>query len=99
MAVTRLNFFSRELGMSTNVTVILPSFDQGYELGVPLRTTYPLDKKWQVLWLLHGGSGDDADYLNWTNDARFAVEYNCAVCMSLRLQCRIQRLSRRSKVS
>lgn len=79
MAVTRLNFFSKELGITTNVTMILPSFDQGYDLGQPLRNTYPLDHKYPVLWLLHGGSGDDADYLNWTNVARFAVEYNCAV--------------------
>ena len=79
MAVMRLNFISKELGMATNVTAILPSFDQGYDVGRPLEEIYAPKKKWPVLWLLHGGSGDDADYLNWTNIARYAVEYNCAV--------------------
>ena len=79
MAVMRLNFFSRELGMATNVTAILPSFDQGFDVGYPLKDIYGPEEKFPVLWLLHGGSGDDADYLNWTNVARYAVEYNCAV--------------------
>ena len=79
MAVMRLNFYSRELGMSTNVTAVLPSFDQNYDVGYPLKDIYAPSEKFPVLWLLHGGSGDDADYLNWTNIARYAVEYNCAV--------------------
>jgi S-formylglutathione hydrolase FrmB len=65
--------------MSTNVTIILPSFDQNYDLGKPIDEIYSQNNKFPVLWLLHGGSGDDADYLNWTNVARYAVEYNCAV--------------------
>ena len=79
MAVVRFNFLSKELGISTNVTMILPSFDQNSDLGKPLREVYDPNKKYPVLWLLHGGSGDDADYLNWTNIARYAVEYDCAV--------------------
>ena len=79
MAVARVNFLSKELGISTNITVILPSFDQNSDLGKPLREVYDSGKKYPVLWLLHGGSGDDADYLNWTNIARYAVEYDCAV--------------------
>ena len=79
MAVVRFNFLSRQLGMSTNVTMILPSFDQNSDLGKPVRKVYDPGKKYPVLWLLHGGSGDDADYLNWTNISRYAVEYDCAV--------------------
>lgn len=79
MAVVRLNLLSRALGMSTNVTMILPSFDQNSDLGKPLGEVYDPARKYPVLWLLHGGSGDDADYLNWTNVARYAVEYDCAV--------------------
>ncbi|MBQ4258386.1 MAG: hypothetical protein II713_05235 [Clostridia bacterium] len=79
MAVMRLNFISKELGMATNVTAILPSFDQGFDVGKTLDEVYRPKEKYPVLWLLHGGSGDDADYLNWTNIARYAVEYNCAV--------------------
>ena len=79
MAVLRVNLFSRELGTSTNVTMVLPGFDQNSDLGLPLSQVYDPNKKFPVLWLLHGGSGDDGDYLNWTNIARYAVEYDCAV--------------------
>ena len=79
MAVVRMNLLSRALGISTNVTMILPSFDQNSDLGKPLEEVYDQNRKYPVLWLLHGGSGDDADYLNWTNVARYAVEYDCAV--------------------
>ncbi len=79
MSVMRLNFISKELGMATNVTAILPSFDQNFDVGLSLGEVYAPEERFPVLWLLHGGSGDDADYLNWTNVARFAVEYNCAV--------------------
>ena len=40
MAVVRLNLLSRCLGMSTNVTMILPSFDQNSDLGKPLEEVY-----------------------------------------------------------
>ena len=56
MAVMRLNFFSRELGMATNVTAILPSFDQGFDVGYPLKDIYGPEEKFPVLWLLHGES-------------------------------------------
>ena len=79
MAVARLNFYSRALGITTNVTMILPSFDQNFEFGRTVDEIYNSGRKFPALWLLHGGSGDDADYLNWTNVARYAVEYDCAV--------------------
>ncbi|MGI6040551.1 MAG: hypothetical protein GX257_00420 [Clostridiales bacterium] len=79
MAVMRLNMLSKTLGMHTNVTVILPSFDQGFDIGRTIEDIYGSTPKFKTLWLLHGGSGDDADYLNWTNVARYAVETNCAV--------------------
>ena len=79
MPVMRLNFISKELGMATNVTAIMPGFDQNFDVGRSVSEIYEPDRKFPVLWLLHGGSGDDADYLNWTNIARYAVEYDCAV--------------------
>lgn len=79
MAVMRLNLLSKALGFHTNVTIILPSFDQGFDIGRSIEEIYASGKKFKTLWLLHGGSGDDADYLNWTNIARYAVESNCAV--------------------
>ena len=44
--------------------------DQNSDLGKPLEEVYDPARRYPVLWLLHGGSGDDADYLNWTNVAR-----------------------------
>ena len=79
MPVMRLNFISKELGMATNVTAIMPGFDQNFDVGRSVSEIYEPERKFPVLWLLHGGSGDDADYLNWTNIARYAVEYDCAV--------------------
>ena len=81
MAVVRLNFLSKMLGMHTNVTILLPSFDQGADLGRPLEEVYTKDAKYKVIWMLHGGSDDEAVYLHWTNIARYAAAYNCAVVL------------------
>jgi S-formylglutathione hydrolase FrmB len=37
--------------------------------------------KYQVLWLLHGGSGDDSDYVNFSNIVRYADDHKLAVVM------------------
>lgn len=76
MAVIKMNFLSKALGMQTNVTVCLPSYAFG-----PKRTDYVPGMKFQVLWLLHGGSGDDSDYVNFTNIVRYADENRIAVVM------------------
>ncbi len=82
MAVVRLNFLSKMLGMHTNVTVLLPTFDQGIDLGRSLEEMYPRDVKYKVLWMLHGGSDDEAVYIHWSNIARYAAAYNCAVVLA-----------------
>ncbi len=74
MAVIRMNYQSKALGMPTNVSVILPAASQqgsGYKPGV----------KYQVMYLLHGGFGDDSDYINNTNIVRYADEHKLAVIM------------------
>ena len=80
MAVIHFNFLSKMLGMMTNVTVIIPTFsftdsyygrDQVYVNGM----------KYQTLYLLHGGSGDDCDYIHNTNIVRYAEENKVAVIM------------------
>ena len=80
MAVIRMNFLSQCLGMQTNVTICLPScsfkdrMDGREDVYVP-------GMKYQVLWLLHGGTGDDSDFLHFTNITRYADDHKLAVVM------------------
>jgi putative tributyrin esterase len=80
MAVIRMNFLSKKLNMQTNVTICLPSYSfadrmQGRE------DVYVPGMKYQVLWLLHGGTGDDSDYLHFSNIVRYADDNKLAVVM------------------
>jgi putative tributyrin esterase len=78
--VLKFNFLSKELGMQTNVTVILPSF--GYtDMLNKRKEVYVPGMKFQTLYLLHGGSGDDSDYVNFSNIVRYAEDNKLAVVM------------------
>ena len=80
MAVVKMNFLSKMLGFQTNITVCLPSFSfaDAYN-GRP--DVYVPGMKYQVLYLLHGGSGDDSDYVKFTNIVRYADDHKLAVVM------------------
>ncbi len=80
MAIIRMNFLSRALGLQTNVTICLPSFS-GRDRQEGREKVYVPGMKYQVLWLLHGGSGDDSDYLHFSNIARYAENNKLAVVM------------------
>ena len=69
MSIYSVNFLSRELGLHTKVNVILPT-------GRPMKAEKKPYCKYQVLWLLHGGSDDENDFVLNTNIARYADE-NC----------------------
>ncbi|MBR6356815.1 MAG: alpha/beta hydrolase-fold protein [Lachnospiraceae bacterium] len=69
MSIYSVNFLSRELGLHTKVNVILPT-------GRPMKAEKKPRCKYQVLWLLHGGSDDENDFVLNTNIARYADE-NC----------------------
>ncbi|MFS0723513.1 alpha/beta hydrolase [Paenibacillus sp. 1P07SE] len=80
MAVIKMNFLSKALGMQTNLTVCLPSYSfadsmEGREVA------YVQGMKFQCLYLMHGGSGDDSDYVNFTNIVRYADRNKLAVIM------------------
>jgi putative tributyrin esterase len=80
MAVLKMNFLSKTLNMQTNVTVILPTYSFADSMqGV--QSTYVQGMKYQVMYLLHGGCGDDSDYVNFTNIVRYADMYKLAVIM------------------
>ena len=80
MAVIKMNFLSQALGMQTNITICLPTYSFA-DAVADRREVYVPGMKYQVLWLLHGGSGDDSDYLNFSNIARYADENKIAVVM------------------
>ena len=80
MAVLKMNFLSEALGMQTNVTICLPTFS--FEDSFNGRSgVYIPGMKYQVMYLLHGGSGDDSDYVNFSNIVRYADENKIAVIM------------------
>lgn len=71
MALIETHFFSEVLGMEMSVNVILPQERQPYsDTG-----------KLKVLWLFHGGSGDDTAWLRMSSIERYALEYGIAVIL------------------
>lgn len=80
MAVIKMNFLSQTLGMQTNVTICLPSYSFADRMAGRDEVYVP-GMKYQVLWLLHGGSGDDSDYVNFSNIVRYADNHKLAVVM------------------
>jgi S-formylglutathione hydrolase FrmB len=80
MAVLKMNFLSKYLGMQTNITVCLPTFHHRDVLNKTPDFYIP-GIKFQTLYLLHGGAGDDSDYLNYTSINRYADEHRIAVVM------------------
>lgn len=80
MALIKMNFLSKYLGMQTNLTVCLPSFSfKDFMTNKP--DFYKPGMKFQTLYLLHGGAGDDSDYVNFTNIVRYADDNRIAVVM------------------
>ena len=80
MALIKMNFLSKMLGMQTNVTICLPTFSFA-DIMNNNNDVYIPGMKYQVLWLLHGGSGDDSDYVNFSNIVRYSDQYKLAVVM------------------
>jgi putative tributyrin esterase len=66
--------------MQTNITVCLPSFSFRDVMNNN-QDFYVRGMKFQTLYLLHGGAGDDSDYVNFTNIVRYADENRIAVVM------------------
>src|SRR5690606_9636460 len=80
MALIKMNFQSKALWKQTNVTVFLPSYSfEDSRAGKEVR--YVPGVKFQTLYLLHGGLGDDSDYVTYTNIVRYADEAKLAVVM------------------
>lgn len=78
--VIKFNFLSQALMMQTNVTMILPSFTL-FDGIKGKADSYLPGTKFQTLYLFHGGTGDDSDYLNFSNIVRYADDNKIAVIM------------------
>lgn len=78
--VVKFNFLSKTLMKQTNVTMILPSWTLFDEAKGKAESYLP-GTKFQTLYLFHGGTGDDSDYINFSNIVRYADEHKVAVVM------------------
>jgi S-formylglutathione hydrolase FrmB len=79
MSLIKMNVRSDVLSLQTNITVILPS--RLPKPGQP-QDYYMPGMKYQTIWLLHGGSGDDSVWVNYTSVLRYAEENQVAVVMA-----------------
>ena len=80
MAVIKFNFLSQVLGLQQNVTIIIPTFSFA-DLMSGRDEVYVPGMKFQTLYLLHGGAGDDSDWVNFTSVVRYADANKLAVVM------------------
>jgi putative tributyrin esterase len=80
MSLIKMNFRSEILYLQTNITVILPSNHPNS--GKSAGDYYVPGMKYQTLWLLHGGGGDDSDWVNGTSVLRYAEANQVAVVMA-----------------
>lgn len=75
MALVEINFVSKKLFRAVTFTAIIPLDKMGLEQEI----TVP--KKFKTLYLLHGGLGNQMDYISGTRIQRWAEENNLAVIM------------------
>ena len=78
--LVKFNFLSKTLMQQTNVTMILPSW-RLFDEATGKAKSYVPGAKFQVLYLFHGGTGDDSDYVNFSNIVRYADDHKIAVVM------------------
>ena len=76
MALIRCGFFSEIIGYQTNINVILPFEKCRFLDGTP-----NVKKRFPVLYLLHGGGGNQDDWIRYSSIERYAERYKIAVVM------------------
>lgn len=81
MATLSMNFLSKALGMQTTVNIIIPTYSFADTQTGSHGDYYEEGMKYQVLWLLHGFSGDQDDYIKFSNIVRYAEEHKLVVVM------------------
>ena len=78
MAVITLRFNSQTLGLATQVRIIIPT-DRAGAKGTDYAEYYASKKDYPVLWLLHGGTDNYADWHNCTPLEVLSEKYGYAV--------------------
>lgn len=76
MAIIKLNYLSKALLRTVDVTVVLPTDTLDMDT-----MTYNQKKEYKTLYLLHGIFGDQNDWLYGTRIQRFASERGLCVVM------------------
>lgn len=77
MALIQMDFESQYLGCRNMITVLLPDIPRPADP----KEYYPNNKKFKVLWLLHGTFGDSMDWLRRSKIEVYACEHDLAVVM------------------
>lgn len=77
MALIHLNFESQYLRSNTDVNIIMPDKPR----AITPCDFYNKDKKYPVLWLLHGTYGDYTDWIRKSNIELYAAERDLIVVM------------------
>ena len=81
MPIIKYNFYSRYLRVNTTVSVIIPSYFNGFGDIRPLKEVYDPQTKYKSLYLLHGASEDNNSWLRNTAIERYAEKKKLAVIM------------------
>lgn len=79
MSLITINYNSKHLGFSNNISVIFP--DRDVSAGEEPAEFFGKAKKYKALWLLHGAQGDYSWYTRYTSIERFAQERDIVVVM------------------
>ncbi|RRJ62851.1 hypothetical protein EHV15_07815 [Paenibacillus oralis] len=77
MSIVTMNFESQFLHSNHEISIILP--DKPHHISA--KEYYQNQKKYKVLWLLHGTFGDHSDWLRKTNIELYACEKDLIVVM------------------
>lgn len=77
MAQFSLEFFSKSLMVQTQVSVLMPSVGPADDP----EAFYASGRRYKVLWLLHGASGDYTDWIRYTNITRYAENRDLIVVL------------------
>lgn len=80
MAITTTRYQSPALGRFVTFTAIMPFEDFGHYMN-PNPHPFVMEKPLRTLYLLHGITGDDRDWLYGTQIVQYATEHRLAVIM------------------
>ena len=82
MGLFQCNFFSYSLHRLVDVNIVIPTltFGEVHE-GTAVTNVHKTDKRYPVLYLLHGSGGDHSGWMRYVAVERYAEAHNIAVVM------------------